>query len=115
MRFLSDENIANDVVHALRNAGHDIFDIKEEGLYGTSDQQLIQLAFKQRRIILTHDKDFQYQRKVSAVILRFSNQRPDHVARTVLTFLGFRSVVQKLCLTTIIILSDFGAEIHRSK
>lgn len=115
MRFLADENIANDVVIALRNAGHDVFDVKEQGLYGTSDQQLILLAFQQHRIILTHDKDFQYQRRVSAVILRFSNQRPDYVARTVLTFLGFRSVIQTLRGTTIVILSELGADVHRSQ
>ncbi len=114
MKFLADENIANDVVLALRNAGHDVFDVKEQGLYGTSDQQLIQLAFEQRCIILTHDKDFQYQRKVSAVILRFSNQRPEYVARTVLTFLGFRSVAEKLRGITIVILSELGADVHHA-
>lgn len=115
MKFLADENIANDVVHALRNAGHDVLDVKEQSLYGTSDQQLIQLAFEQQRIILTHDKDFQYQRKVSAVILRFSNQRPEYVARTVLTFLKFRSVIQTLHTTTIVILSESGADVHHGK
>ncbi|MCB1178268.1 MAG: DUF5615 family PIN-like protein [Leptospiraceae bacterium] len=56
--FLSDENIHPDVVKYLRNQNIEIKDVKESGLSGKSDSYLLNLAFKENRIILTHDSDF---------------------------------------------------------
>lgn len=50
MRFLADENVARSVVLALRNAGHDVFDVKETGWQGKSDDFLIKQALKNKRI-----------------------------------------------------------------
>ncbi len=58
MKFLTDENIAISVVKHLRNKGHDVKDVKEESLYGSPDKDIFELAKKENRIILTHDKDF---------------------------------------------------------
>ena len=58
MRFLTDENIAVSIVKFLRNKGFDVKDVKEESLYGSPDKDIFELAKKENRIILTHDKDF---------------------------------------------------------
>jgi len=57
-RLLADENMHSEVVQFLRSQGCDVLDVKEEGLFGTSDVALMRLAYLEDRIILTHDSDF---------------------------------------------------------
>ncbi len=56
--FLTDENIHAAVVEYLRKRGINVFDVKENGLRGSTDADLLQLAYTQQRIVLTHDSDF---------------------------------------------------------
>lgn len=58
MDFLTDENIAIGVVKFLRSRGHDVKDVKESGLIGKSDINILEVAKKENRIVITHDKDF---------------------------------------------------------
>jgi predicted nuclease of predicted toxin-antitoxin system len=55
--FLADENIHPDVVAFLRAKGHDVL-YACEGLVGSTDSALLQMALSQNRTVLTHDKDF---------------------------------------------------------
>jgi len=57
-RFLADENISPRVVAFLRKSGFDVSDIKEMGLFGLSDREILARAHKERRIVITHDADF---------------------------------------------------------
>lgn len=56
--FLTDENIHAAVVEYLRKRGINVFDVKENGLRGSTDADLLQLAYTQQRVVLTHDSDF---------------------------------------------------------
>ena len=58
MRFLTDENIYSSTIVMLRNQGHDVKDIKEMRLYGESDENIISLAQRENRILVTLDKNF---------------------------------------------------------
>lgn len=57
-KLLTDENVSPRVVTFLRDKGFDILDVKESGMNGTSDQKLLDLAFKEQRFVVTHDSDF---------------------------------------------------------
>lgn len=57
-RFLADENISPRVVAFLRTSGFDVSDIKELGLFGLSDREILARAHKEQRIVITHDADF---------------------------------------------------------
>lgn len=57
MRFLADENLDFVVVRSLRSAGHDVRALAEETAR-TVDTEVIALAARERRILLTEDKDF---------------------------------------------------------
>jgi predicted nuclease of predicted toxin-antitoxin system len=57
-QFLTDENIDNEVLVLLKTYGFDIFDIKEQQLWGLSDKDIIEKAFADQRIIITQDSDF---------------------------------------------------------
>ena len=57
MRFLADENVPRSAVAALADAGHDV-EAAKEILPGGSDAALLRRAIRDRRILLTFDKDF---------------------------------------------------------
>lgn len=57
MKFLADENIGFKVISPLRNLGFDIKSILEIAR-GTKDENVLSLANKEKRILITTDKDF---------------------------------------------------------
>ncbi len=57
MRFLADENVPGDVVVELGAAGHDIVWVRKVAP-GSKDEDILALAVREERIILTFDKDF---------------------------------------------------------
>jgi predicted nuclease of predicted toxin-antitoxin system len=57
MRFLANENFPLDVVEALQAQGHDTSWIRLDAP-GSSDEQVLARANREKRILLTFDKDF---------------------------------------------------------
>jgi predicted nuclease of predicted toxin-antitoxin system len=56
--LLTDENIHPELVGLLRGYGHDVLDVKESGLIGSTDVDLMRRSVAERRVIITHDGDF---------------------------------------------------------
>ncbi len=85
MNFLTDENIASSVVKFLRSKRHDIKDVKESKLFRTDDFKLLEIAVKEDRIVITHDKDFASiirNKNVNhrgIIIIRLFDQSPTNV------------------------------------
>ena len=57
MRVLADENILNQVVIRLRAAGYDVRWAQESDR-GEADPNLLELATREGRMLITYDKDF---------------------------------------------------------
>lgn len=57
LRFLADESCDFAVVRALRAAGFDVLAVSEF-MQGSDDRDLIELAYREHRILLVEDKDF---------------------------------------------------------
>ena len=57
MDFLADENIHADIVAWLREENHDVLYAAED-LQSRSDDDLLDIAPKEQRILITDDKDF---------------------------------------------------------
>ena len=57
MRFLADESCDFSVVRALRNAGHEVTAVAEISPRA-EDTEVLRLAFREEKILLTEDKDF---------------------------------------------------------
>ena len=73
MRFLADECCDAALVDALRSDGYDVL-YAIESLRGATDDELLAVAFSDRRILLTEDKDFgelvyRLQRPAHGVVL----------------------------------------------
>ncbi len=89
MRFLADESCDFDVVRALRRAGFDVFSISES-IPRAEDSEVIELALREKRILLTEDKDFgrlvySYgQETLGVVFLRFPTFARKQISRDVL-------------------------------
>ena len=56
--LLTDENISPSVISFLRANGFDVLDVKESGLVGSNDVDLIRLSIEKERVLVTHDQDF---------------------------------------------------------
>lgn len=79
MKFIADINVAQEVIKSLRQSEHDVVDLKKKLSTG-ADIDIIKIALRESRIILTHDKDFlglvkfpKYQ--VGMIVIRLLNQK----------------------------------------
>jgi len=78
--FIADENISPRVVSFLRETDIKVFDVKGEGLAGTSDLDIIEMAAREERIVLTQDSDFgKLVFKEKAKLTGIIYLRPGHV------------------------------------
>ena len=58
LKLLTDENVSPRIVSFLQKKGIDVVDVKERGWHGNEDKYLMEIANKEKRLILTHDADF---------------------------------------------------------
>lgn len=58
MRFIVDENIFPKITTYLRNKGHDVKSLQEEGVIKSVDDKIILMAKEEDRAVVTFDKHF---------------------------------------------------------
>jgi predicted nuclease of predicted toxin-antitoxin system len=58
MKFKLDENLPLSALSIFRDNGFDVFNVREEGLTGCSDDHLISVCLKEKRVLVTLDLDF---------------------------------------------------------
>ena len=85
MRFLADVGVDQRVVDWLREQGHEVAHLRDEGLHRMADEDVFAKAIAEDRIVLTFDLDFgeiealSRGRKASVVLFRLHNTRTPHV------------------------------------
>ncbi|MCJ7791674.1 MAG: DUF5615 family PIN-like protein [Dehalococcoidia bacterium] len=57
-KFLVDENVPSGVVAFLQKRGFDAKEVRELGIHGGSDAEIMQLARHDERVLITFDKHF---------------------------------------------------------
>lgn len=62
MRILVDENVPLMTVDELRKLGHDVRDIRRSEDEGLLDTELLEIAQREKRLLITTDKGFGYYR-----------------------------------------------------
>jgi predicted nuclease of predicted toxin-antitoxin system len=65
MRFLADMGISMRTVAWLRQIGHDVIHLREQGWHRMADDAILEKACADRRAVLTMDLDFGYLLAVS--------------------------------------------------
>jgi predicted nuclease of predicted toxin-antitoxin system len=58
IKFHLDENITLAIANGLRRRGIDVTTTPEQGMIGQSDEQQLEFAISQNRVIFTQDTDF---------------------------------------------------------
>ncbi len=58
VRLLTDENVHPEVVRFLEQQAFDVLDVRQHGLVGSSDRDLLRQAHAEQRTVVTHDRDF---------------------------------------------------------
>ena len=96
MRLCANENIPEDCVTRLREAGHDVLWVRESAP-GSKDAEALARALSEERLLITFDKDFgelvfhRGARASSGIVLfRIAQQSSAAVAERVATVLGSR-------------------------
>ncbi|OGE18988.1 hypothetical protein A3J19_00170 [Candidatus Daviesbacteria bacterium RIFCSPLOWO2_02_FULL_41_8] len=72
MRFLADEDFPKPLVVKIRSAGYSVKTIQQKALQGSSDEIVANLALKEKRILLTFDKDFFKNQTANLQVIIFS-------------------------------------------
>ncbi len=89
LRFLADESCDFAVVRALRAKGYDVLAVSEF-MQRSDDRDLVDLAYREGRILLTEDKDFGWlvfseaRRSSGVILLRFPGNARSALAQSVL-------------------------------
>jgi predicted nuclease of predicted toxin-antitoxin system len=88
LRFLADESCDFAIVRALRAEGYDVLAVSEI-MHRSDDRELIELASREKRILMTEDKDFGWLVFVShadsagVILIRFPGNARRTLAQTV--------------------------------
>jgi predicted nuclease of predicted toxin-antitoxin system len=97
MKMIANENIAGAVVRELRRRGHDVLSVKES-MRGAADRAVLLRAGAERRLIVTHDKDFgelafrhRHPASCGIILFRLSGADPSADHRRVLEVIDSRS------------------------
>lgn|SRR3989338_3888131 len=113
MRFTADENIPSSLVKAVRRKGYSIKDIKEEGLIGARDTLVMEISKKERRIIITFDKDFAtypLKNHHGVVLLRYTNKSAINATELFCYLLD--SPIREKFENSLCVVFDNGVKVH---
>jgi predicted nuclease of predicted toxin-antitoxin system len=97
MRLLADENVPASAVSALGAAGHDVKWIRKDAP-GSRDDEVLALAARERRTLLTFDKDFgelawryPLPHDCGIILFRLPMRSPSEVARIIVDAIALRT------------------------
>jgi predicted nuclease of predicted toxin-antitoxin system len=115
VRFLADENCDFAIVRALRSAGHDVLAVSEFQSRSV-DQLLMEMAYREGRILVTEDKDFGWLAFVrhienpGVILVRFPSSARQSLADSVIHLV--RNLGPRL-IGTFVVLTPGSARISR--
>ena len=90
-KILADENIPKTTIQFLRRLGYDVVSVWEVNP-GISDEQVVQLSIKEKRIIITFDKDFgrialTNPNVLGVVLMRIPPASPEYITNRIISAL----------------------------
>ncbi|MFH0823265.1 MAG: DUF5615 family PIN-like protein [Pseudomonadota bacterium] len=116
MKFIADMGISPRTVTFLRDLGHQAVHLGIEGLGRLTDAEIIEKAYRENSILLTHDLDFGHllasagARLPTVIIFRLRNMRPERVNP------HLHNVISRHCealdMGVIVTISEAGARIR---
>lgn len=119
MKMFADENLYDPIIDYLRSLGHDILSIREAGLSGISDDQVYQLACKEKRVIISMDKDFSRIFRFppkgceGIIVVKIYKRTVDETLRIFKKY--YQDIKEKDIRKNLIIITPEGIRIRRAK
>ncbi len=117
MKFLADVGISMRTVRALRERGHDVAHLREQGLQRLADPEILKKAAVEGRVVLNFDLDFGdllalgIEKSPSVVIFRLHDETPASVNPRLLEVLNERQ--SELHDGTLIVVEDARYRMRR--
>lgn len=97
MRFLADAGISPKTVEFLRQLGHDAVHVRDLGMQRAADQDVVERARAENRVIVAFDLDFGeilalgVLDRPSVILFRLADETPESVNRRLASVLSERS------------------------
>ena len=117
MRFLLDECVPAAMAAMLGAAGHDCVHVYDLGLGGHPDEEVMALADREKRILVSADTDFGELLATapvlapSVILMRRTDKKPEALASVLLANLG--QVSHDLAAGALIVISDTRVRARR--
>lgn len=118
-KFLLDANISPELAVLFRKLGYETKSVLEEGWGKLSDREIIELAKRENRIIVTFDRDFaetwyfKEKGKIGILFLRTRLQTLEHVSRVISSFIRLKTLEKEKLEVSLVVLSEAGHRIAR--
>ncbi len=111
MKFLADEDFPKPLVIKIRNLGYSVKAIQQKNLQGSSDETVASVAIKEKRILLTLDKDFlkNQPKNLQAVIFSFPRIPTSEIIPLIKVFL--KNLKKEFIQSRLVKFSKYGFEI----
>jgi predicted nuclease of predicted toxin-antitoxin system len=115
----ANENLFEPIIDYLKNLGQDVLSIRDSGLSGISDEEVYRRACKEKRVIITMDKDFSRMFRFppekcgGIVVVKIYKRTVDDTLSIFKKF--YTSIKEKDILGNLVIITAEGVRIRRSK
>jgi predicted nuclease of predicted toxin-antitoxin system len=92
LKILADECVHEDLIEAIRGEGFDVLNVRELA-QGASDENVFELAMKQKRVLLTFDREFgnifiyDIKNSFGVVIILIGQLKKEEIIKYTTTFL----------------------------
>ncbi len=119
MKMFANENLFDPIIDYMRSLGHDVLSIREAGLCGISDDEVYQLACKEKRVIITMDKDFSRMFRFppgpcgGIIVVKIYRRTVDETFKMFKKY--YKSIKEEDIRENLIIITPEGVRIRRSK
>ena len=116
LKFIADMNVGMPVVAGLRERGYDAVHVREVLPITAADEEILELAVSECRVVLTVDHDFsdllflKSLSKPSVILFRMQRPRSELVLKKLDVIL--RTLVADLATGAIVIAEDIRIRVH---
>lgn len=119
LSFLADENISPESADYLESLGYSCHSLRRDGPWRLSDREIVALAKREKRVILTHDVDFgeiyyfAEKQQLGILVLRLRYQTVEAVNKVLGRFLQSDALTPRQIQESLVVLSEATFRVHR--
>ena len=120
MRILADENVHTDIIQGLNQANLEVLSIRDIGLAGHKDREILEYSEENDLILLSGDKDFggliefgTLWGRGKVVLLRYRIININRIVKDIVEVIDREEEILRTPVPVVIVLSESGYRIHK--